>query len=554
MRRTWFRLCARARKKTVKNGRPSAPQQQGVYVNLETLDIAILAIYAVGIFVLAQWVSREKGTHQKDAQDYFLASRSLPWWAIGTSLIAANISAEQIVGMSGSGYVMGMAIASYEWMAALTLIVVGKWILPVFLKNGIYTMPEFLERRYSPAVRNVMAVFWLALYIFVNLTSILWLGALAVNAIAGLDIQIAITALAVFALLYALYGGLKAVALTDIVQVSLLVLGGIIITYMSLDKVSGGAGVLEGFRILTTQHPEKFDMILSPDNPHYKDLPGLAVLLGGMWMMNVSYWGFNQYIIQRGLAAKSVYEAQKGIVLAAFLKLLMPAIIVLPGIAALVLVPGLEKTDQAYPSLMAMLPVGIKGLVFAALVAAIVASTGSKINSIATIFTMDLYRAVKPDTSQKTLVMVGRIVAVVSVIIAVIITKPFLSNFGQGFQYIQNFTGLRHAGHLRDLPAGPVLGAHHGDGGDGLDARHGRDLLGVLQVSAGLSVHEPRRLVLRRGHRDRRRDLADDAEVRSRDARRHHERRLQDRHGLQRRRADHRRHPGRAVLHLVVAG
>jgi SSS family solute:Na+ symporter len=411
-------------------------------VNLATLDIVILAIYAVGIFVLAQWVSREKGEHKKDAQDYFLASRALPWWAIGTSLIAANISAEQIVGMSGSGYVMGMAIASYEWMAALTLIVVGKWILPVFLKNGIYTMPEFLERRYSPAVRNVMAIFWLALYIFVNLTSILWLGALAVNAIAGLDIQVAITCLALFALVYALYGGLKAVALTDIVQVSLLVLGGIIITYISLNKVSDGAGVLAGFQTLTTKFPEKFDMILSPDSPHYKDLPGLAVLLGGMWMMNVSYWGFNQYIIQRGLAAKSVNEAQKGIVLAAFLKLVMPAIIVVPGIAALVLSPGLERTDQAYPSLMAMLPTGIKGIVFAALVAAIVASTGSKINSIATIFTMDLYRAVKPNTEQKKLVLVGRIVAVASVIIAVIITKPFLQNFGQGFQYIQNFTGF----------------------------------------------------------------------------------------------------------------
>jgi len=409
---------------------------------LSTLDIAIVAIYAVFIFVLAQWVSREKDQHQKSAQDYFLASRALPWWAIGTSLIAANISAEQIVGMSGSGYVMGMAIASYEWMAALTLIVVGKWILPVFLKNGIYTMPEFLERRYSPAVRNVMAVFWLALYIFVNLTSILWLGSLAVNAIAGVDLQIAITGLAVFALAYALYGGLKAVALTDIVQVSLLVLGGIIITWISLDKVGDGAGVIAGFQTLTTKYPEKFDMILSPDSPHYKDLPGLAVLLGGMWMMNVSYWGFNQYIIQRGLAAKSVNEAQKGIVLAAFLKLIMPAIIVIPGIAALVLVPGLERTDQAYPSLMAMLPTGIKGIVFAALVAAIVASTGSKINSIATIFTMDLYRAWRPNTEQKTLVRVGRIVAVVSVVIAIFITKPFLSNFGQGFQYIQNFTGF----------------------------------------------------------------------------------------------------------------
>jgi len=411
-------------------------------VNLATLDITILVIYAIGIFVLAQWVSREKGTHEKNAQDYFLASRSLPWWAIGTSLIAANISAEQIVGMSGSGYVMGMAIASYEWMAALTLIVVGKWILPVFLKNGIYTMPEFLEKRYSPAVRTVMAIFWLILYIFVNLTSILWLGALAVNAITGLDIQIAITALALFALVYALYGGLKAVALTDIVQVSLLVLGGIIITYIALDKVGDGAGIIAGFQTLTTKFPEKFDMILSPDNPHYKELPGLAVLFGGMWMMNVSYWGFNQYIIQRGLAAKSVNEAQKGIVLAAFLKLVMPAIIVLPGIAALVLVPGLEKTDQAYPSLMAMLPVGIKGLVFAALVAAIVASTGSKINSIATIFTMDLYRAARPNTEQKKLVTIGRIVAIVSIVIAILITKKLLGNFTQAFQYIQNFTGF----------------------------------------------------------------------------------------------------------------
>jgi SSS family solute:Na+ symporter len=327
-------------------------------------------------------------------------------------------------------------------MSALTLILVGKWILPVFLKNGIYTMPEFLEKRYSPAVRNVMAVFWLALYVFVNLTSILWLGSLAVNAIAGVDLQYAITGLALFALAYALYGGLKAVALTDIVQVSLLVLGGIIITYMALDKVSGGAGVIEGFNILTTRFPEKFDMILSPDNPSYKELPGLAVLLGGMWMMNVSYWGFNQYIIQRGLAAKSVNEAQKGIVLAAFLKLVMPAIIVVPGIAALVLVPGLEKTDQAYPSLMAMLPVGIKGLVFAALVAAIVASTGSKINSIATIFTMDLYRSWKPNTDQKKLVTIGRIVAIVSVVIAILITKPVLGNFKQAFQFIQNFTGF----------------------------------------------------------------------------------------------------------------
>jgi SSS family solute:Na+ symporter len=411
-------------------------------VNLATVDIVILVVYAIGIFALAQWVSREKGEHKKDAQDYFLASRALPWWAIGTSLIAANISAEQIVGMSGSAYKMGMAIASYEWMAALTLIIVGKWILPVFLKNGVYTMPEFLEKRYNPAVRTVMAVFWLVLYIFVNLTSILWLGALAVNAIAGVDLQIAITVLALFALAYALYGGLKAVALTDIVQVTLLVAGGVIITWISLDKVGGDAGVFAGFNTLIEKLPGKFDMILSRDNPYYKDLPGLTVLFGGMWMMNVSYWGFNQYIIQRGLAAKSVNEAQKGIVLAAFLKLIMPFIIVVPGIAALILVPNLDNGDKAYPSLMAMLPAGIKGLVFAALVAAIIASTASKINSIATIFTMDLFRPAKPQTAQGTLVNVGRVVAIISVIIAVAITKPILGKVDQAFQYIQDFTGF----------------------------------------------------------------------------------------------------------------
>jgi solute:Na+ symporter, SSS family len=408
---------------------------------LSTLDIAIVAIYAICIFVLAQWVSREKDQREKSAQDYFLASRALPWWAIGTSLIAANISAEQIVGMSGSGYLMGMAIASYEWMAALTLIIVGKWILPVFLKNGIYTMPEFLEKRYSPAVRTVMAIFWLALYIFVNLTSILWLGATAVNTITGIDINVAITALGLFALAYALYGGLKAVALTDIVQVSLLVMGGFIITWIALDKVSDGAGVVAGFAILTDRFPEKFDMILSPDNKYYKDLPGLAVLFGGMWMMNISYWGFNQYIIQRGLAAKSVHEAQKGIVLAAFLKLLMPAIIVLPGIAALVIAPGLERGDQAYPTLMTLLPTGLKGLVFAALVAAIIASLGSKINSIATIFTMDLYRSMKPQTEQRRLVLIGRCAAVVALIVAILVAKPLLGGFDQAFQFIQRFTG-----------------------------------------------------------------------------------------------------------------
>ncbi len=229
---------------------------------MKPVDIAIIAVYAVSIFGLAQWVSREKGTHKKDAQDYFLAGRTLPWWAIGTSLIAANISAEQIIGMSGSGYVIGLGIASYEWMAAITLIIVGKYFLPIFLKNGIYTMPEFLERRYSPGVRTVMAIFWLGVYVFVNLTAILWLGATAVHTVTGIDVQIALLALGLFAGAYALYGGLKAVALTDIVQVSLLVLGGLVISYIALNKISGGAGVVAGFHELTQRFPDKFHMIL----------------------------------------------------------------------------------------------------------------------------------------------------------------------------------------------------------------------------------------------------------------------------------------------------
>lgn len=411
-------------------------------MTLPNIDLAIVGLYAVSIFVLAQWVSREKGTHRKDAQDYFLASRALPWWAIGTSLIAANISAEQIIGMSGSGYVIGLGIASYEWMSALTLIIVGKYFLPIFLKNRIYTMPEFLERRYSPGVRTVMAIFWLGVYVFVNLTAILWLGATAVHTVTGINLQVALVALGLFAGAYALYGGLKAVALTDIVQVSLLVLGGLVISYIALEKISGGAGIVAGFSELTQRFPEKFQMILPPSSPNYKDLPGLSVLLGGMWVMNISYWGFNQYIIQRALAAKDLREAQRGIVLAAFLKLLMPIIIVLPGIAAVALAPNLSRPDEAYPHLMAMLPNGLLGLVFAALIAAIVASMGSKINSIATIFTMDVYRPLRPQASQRHLVLVGRLTAATALVIAMLSAKPLLGSFDQAFQYIQEFTGF----------------------------------------------------------------------------------------------------------------
>ncbi|WP_454714166.1 sodium/sugar symporter [Caulobacter segnis] len=410
-------------------------------MNLAAIDIAVLAVYAVAIFGLAQWVSRDKGGHQKDSTDYFLAGKALPWWAIGASLIAANISAEQIIGMSGSGYAIGLAIASYEWMAALTLLIVGKYFLPVFLKNGVYTMPQFLEQRYGPSVRTLMAVFWLGLYIFVNLTSILWLGSIAIHTVTGLDQMWALAAIGAFALAYQIWGGLKAVALTDIVQVALLVTGGLIIAWLSLGKIGNG-DVLAGFHHLTTTFPEKFDMILAKDNPHYKDLPGIAVLVGGLWIMNISYWGFNQYIIQRALGAKDLKEAQKGIAMAAYLKLLMPVIVVLPGIAALVLAPQGIKPDQAYPEMMKLLPPGLLGLVFAALVAAIVASLAAKINSIATIFTLDIYAKARPNQSEGRLVAVGRITAVVAVIIGVLTAKPLLGGAEQAFQFIQEFTGF----------------------------------------------------------------------------------------------------------------
>jgi SSS family solute:Na+ symporter len=411
-------------------------------MTLSPLDTAIVLIYLAGVFALAQWVSREKAGHSKDAKDYFLASQALPWWAIGASLIAANISAEQIIGMSGSGYALGLAIASYEWMAAITLLVVGKWFLPIFLRNGIYTMPQFLERRYGPRIRTLMAVFWLGLYIFVNLTSILWLGSIAVAEVTGMDQMLALTLLGVFALAYQLYGGLKAVALTDIVQVSLLVLGGLLISGLTLSHIGGDAGIVGGFAKLWETHPERFEMILSPDNPYYKDLPGIGVLLGGMWVMHFSYWGFNQYIIQRALAAKDLPEAQKGIVFAAFLKILMPVIVVLPGIAAVMLAPGLERPDRAYPSMMGLLPSGLLGLVFAALVAAIVASLASKINSIATIFTLDFYATSGKQHEQSHLVRVGRIAATVAIALGIVTAKPLLGSFDQAFQYIQEYTGF----------------------------------------------------------------------------------------------------------------
>ncbi|MGO2275566.1 sodium/sugar symporter [Pseudoalteromonas sp. 120-MNA-CIBAN-0494] len=411
-------------------------------MKLQPLDIAIFVTYVVGLLVLALWISREEKGASKNTEDYFLASKALPWWAIGASLIASNISAEQIIGMSGSGYAIGLAIASYEWMAAITLIIVGKYMLPIFLKNEIFTMPQYLEQRFDSKVKTVLALFWLAVYVFVNLTAVLWLGGLAIETVAGVDWMYGMIFLALFSVAYSLYGGLKAVAYTDILQVVLLVFGGLFLSYLALDAVADGDGIIAGFGVLTDQLPNHFDMILSPDSPHYMSLPGLSVLIGGLWIMNISYWGFNQYIIQRALAAKNLKEAQKGIAFAAYLKLLMPVIVVLPGIAAVVLYPQLTTPDQAYPSMMALMPTGIKGLIFAALVAAIVSSLASMTNSISTIFTMDIYSKLKPGKSQKHYVFIGRSAALISLAIALVVAEPLLGKFDQAFQYIQEFTGF----------------------------------------------------------------------------------------------------------------
>jgi SSS family solute:Na+ symporter len=410
---------------------------------LNGIDIGVVVVYALILLFVAYWVSRDEKGHEKNANDYFLASKSLPWWAIGASLIAANISAEQIIGMSGSGYVIGMGIAAYELMAAITLIIIAKYFLPIFLAKGIYTMPQFLENRYDSRVRIVMAIFWLALYTFVNLTSVLYLGSLAISQFMGVDMMYGMIFLVLFSMAYSVYGGLKAVAMTDIIQVVMLVLGGLFVSYLALNQISGDTGVINGFATLLEKAPEKFDMILAEDNPNYINLPGISVLIGGLWIMNISYWGFNQYIIQRALAAKSLQEAQKGMAFAAYIKLFAPIIVVLPGICAVVLAPELNKADQAYPEMMKLLPHGLLGIAFAALVAAIASSLSSMSNSISTIFTMDIYKKlINQNASEKKLVFVGRTTALIAMVIAIILAKPLVGKSEQAFQFIQEFTGF----------------------------------------------------------------------------------------------------------------
>lgn len=419
-------------------------------MNLTSLDLTIVAIYAIALFSLAIWVSREPKGTTKDTEDYFLAGRSLPWWAIGASLIASNISAEQIIGQSGQGFAVGIAIAAYEWQAAIVLLIVAKWFLPIFLKRGIYTMPQYLDQRYGNGVKTLMSVYWILLYTAVNLTTVLWLGGLAVTSLTGWSVFTAMSALAVFAALYSLYGGLKAVALTDIIQVVILILGGFVITWLALDTVSGGNGAIAGLGHLYEAMPGHFEMILEPTHPSYGDLPGIWTLLGGLWVLHFSYWGFNQYIIQRALGAENLAEAQKGLAFGALLKLLIPIIVVIPGIAAVVMADQgvldaaalTEKSDRTYGELMAFAPSGLRGLVFAALIAAVVSSLASMMNSISTIFTMDVYLQRVTDRPENHYVWVGRAAALAAMALALVLAQPFIGGFESGFQTVQEYSGF----------------------------------------------------------------------------------------------------------------
>ena len=447
--------------------------------SFEFLDYLIFGLYAITILAIGLWVSRDKDGKQKNAEDYFLASKSLPWWAVGTSLIAANISAEQFIGMSGSVFALGLAIASYEWMAAITLLVVGKYFLPIFIEKGLYTIPEFIEKRFSTNLKTILAIFWIALFVFVNLTTVLFLGGKALDTIIGVGdgsiLLNSIIGLGLFAAAYSLWGGLASVAWTDVIQVVILIFGGLLMTYFALANVTDSGSFIDGMKYVYEKAPERFSMILSKGEiikPNggdaWWDLPGLAVLIGGIWVANLYYWGFNQYIIQRTLAAKSLAEGQKGIVFAAFLKLIIPVIVVLPGIIAYVMnlddsgvltvasvdpgfigAAGNIANDNAAPWLIKnFIPVGVKGLILAALAAAIVSSLASMLNSTSTIFTMDIYRShFNKNATDAQMVSVGRITAVVALIIAIIIA-PQLGSLGQVFIFIQEYTGVVSPGIL----------------------------------------------------------------------------------------------------------
>jgi SSS family solute:Na+ symporter len=433
---------------------------------LQTYDYLVFVLYFVLISSYGFWIYKRKQTVNANTQDFFLAEGQLTWWAIGASLIASNISAEQFIGMSGNGFRLGLAISAYEWLAAISLVVVAVFFMPVYLKNRIYTMPQFLKTRYNETVAMIMAIFWLFLYIFVNLTSILYLGAIAINNLTGgANFHLIMIGLAVFALFITL-GGMKVIGYTDVIQVLVLTIGGLITSYIALtvvaEKFGYGHNALAGLQHLVKAAPDHFNMIF--DKPtasstqkqieDYSSLPGIAMMLAGMWVANLNYWGCNQYITQRALGA-DLKTARTGILFAAFLKLMMPLLVVVPGIAAYVLYQngalqdqmmsaGVLNQDNAYSSVVSFLPTGLKGLSMAALTAAIVASLAGKANSISTIYSLDIYKKyINRDASDTKTVSTGRIMIIVSLIIAIIINWNDTLGIGGkgGFEFIQKYTG-----------------------------------------------------------------------------------------------------------------
>jgi SSS family solute:Na+ symporter len=428
---------------------------------LQRADYIVFFVYFIVVSAYGYYVYHKKKSTVSDSRDFFLAEGSLTWWAIGASLIASNISAEHFIGMSGSGYALGLAISTYEWMAAATLIIVAVFILPIYLRNKIFTMPQFLARRYSQQVSTIMAIFWLLVYVFVNLTSIIYLGALAITSISNISFGWSIAGLAIFSVIVTL-GGMKVIGYTDVIQVLVLLVGGLVTTYLALSLLSEhfgfGSNILKGLSILRKEAPEHFHMIFHKGDPYYQVLPGTSVIVGGMLINNLAYWGCNQYIIQRALGA-NLKTARNGLLFAAFLKLLVPVIVVLPGITMFVLhkngmfqqemmAEGVTKPDHAYPTLMNLLPPGLKGVAFAALTAAVVASLAGKANSISTIFSLDIYKKFfRKDATEKQLVGIGKWVVIVAMGIAALIA-PALKNLDQAYQFIQEYVGFISPGVL----------------------------------------------------------------------------------------------------------
>lgn len=428
---------------------------------LQLADYLVFFLYFILVAAYGIWIYKRKTAKNETAQEFFLAEGSLTWWAIGASLIASNISAEHFIGMSGSGFAIGLAISSYEWMSGLVLIIVALFFIPMFLKNRIYTMPQFLATRYNEQVSSIMALFWLLVYVFVNLTSIIYLGALAITSIANISFMTCVVSLSLFSIVVTI-GGMRVIGYTDVIQVAVLILGGLVTTYLSLTLLSEefgfGKDFMAGLSILKQEVPGHFHLILEKGHPHYDKLPGLGVIFGGMLINNLAYWGCNQYIVQRALGA-DLATARNGILFAAFLKLLVPLIVVIPGIAMFVLhenglfqnemsIDGVIKPDQAYPTLMNLLPSGLKGVAFAALTAAVVASLAGKANSISTIFSLDIYKKmIKPNASEKQLVNTGRWAVVISITVAAFVA-PALRSLDQAYQFIQEYVGFLSPGVL----------------------------------------------------------------------------------------------------------